>query len=65
MTNREIIKVLRNMEVDTQYAFQLGLKVFGGKDYTHEELADLRKVGEDILDEVKVWLAAIPNTPLQ
>lgn len=64
MTNREAIKVLRDMEVDTQYAFQLGLKVFG-KDYTPEEVADLRKVGEDILEEVKTWLSMIPNTPLQ
>lgn len=65
MTNREAIKVLRDMEVDTQYAFQLGLKVFGGKEYTPEEVADLKKVGEDILEEVKTWLALIPNLPLQ
>lgn len=59
MSNREAIKKLQEMIVDAQYAQQLGIRVFNGQ-ASAEEMNDLRKVGEDILEEVKTWLALIP-----
>lgn len=59
MTNRDAIKKLQNMIVDSQYAQQLGIKFFNGQ-ASDEEIKDLRKAGEDILEEVKTWLALIP-----
>ena len=59
MSNREAIKKLNDMIVDSQFAQQLGIKVFNGQ-ASAEEMNDLRKAGEDILEEVKTWLALIP-----
>ena len=59
MSNREAIKKLNDMIVDSQYAQQLGIKVFNGQ-ASAEEMNDLRKVGEDILEEVKIWLTLVP-----
>jgi|JI61114C2RNA_FD_contig_31_5210345_length_417_multi_1_in_0_out_0_2 hypothetical protein len=59
MVNREAIKKLQDMIVDSQYAQQLGMKVFNGQAST-EEMNDLRKAGEDILEEVKTWLELVP-----
>ena len=59
MSNREAIKKLQDMIVDSQFAQQLGIKVFNGQ-ASAEEINDLRKAGEDILEEVKTWLALIP-----
>ena len=60
MSDRNAIKKLQEMIVDTQYAQQLGVKVFNGQ-ASIEETNELRKAGEDILEEVKTWLAAIPG----
>jgi hypothetical protein len=59
MSNRDAIKKLQEMIVDTQYAQQLGLKVFNGQ-ASADEINELRSAGEDILEEVRIWLAAIP-----
>lgn len=59
MSNREAIKKLQDMIVDSQYAQQLGIKVFNGQ-ASVEEINELRSAGEDILEEVKTWLALIP-----
>lgn len=59
MSNREAIKKLQEMIVDSQYAQQLGIKVFNGQ-ASADEINELRCAGEDILEEVKTWLALIP-----
>lgn len=59
MSNREAIKKLQEMIVDSQYAQQLGIKVFNGQ-ANSDEINELRKAGQDILEEVNTWLALIP-----
>lgn len=59
MSNREAIKKLQEMIVDSQYAQQLGIKVFNGQANV-DEINELKKAGDDILEEVKTWLALIP-----
>lgn len=59
MSNREAIKKLQEMIVDSQYAQQLGIKVFNGQ-ANNDEINELRKAGQDILEEVNTWLALMP-----
>ena len=64
-SNREVIKNLSNLNVDCQYAYQVGLQVFnynGQNPEEHQELcADLRKVCADITIELESITSSIPN----
>ena len=57
--NRDAIKKLNDMIVDSQFAQQMGVKVFNGQ-ATHEECAELQKAAEDLISAIKVWKEAIP-----
>lgn len=59
MINREAIKKLNDMIVDSQYAQQLGIKVFNGQ-ASPAECNELREAGNDLLSEIQTWMALIP-----
>lgn len=60
MIKRDAIKKLNDMLVDSQAAQHLGIKVFNGQgnEAEHEEL---RKVGQDLLSAINIWIAEIPT----
>ena len=57
--NRDAIKKLNDMIVDSQFAQQMGIKVFNGQ-ATPAECAELKKTAEDLLSAINVWKEAIP-----
>lgn len=62
MINRDAIKKLNDMLVDTQYAQQMGIKVFNGQ-ASQQECDDLKICAQDLISAIQVWLSAIPQHP--
>jgi hypothetical protein len=64
-SNRDAIKNLSALQVDAQFAYQAGVKVFNSSDLSikdYKELCDnFRKVCDDILKEVEFLKNLIPN----
>lgn len=60
MIKRDAIKKLNDMLVDSQAAQHLGIKVFNGQG-TQDDHDELKKVGEDLLAAITIWLAEIPQ----
>lgn len=64
-SNREVLKNLSNLNVDCQYAYQLGLQVFnytGKNPDEYEELCvNLKKVCDDIKIELESVTSLIPG----
>lgn len=64
MINRDAIKKLNDMIVDSQYAQQLGIKVFNGQGNPDDWL-QLQNVANDLITEIQIWKALIPNEIIQ
>jgi hypothetical protein len=64
-SNREVIKNLSNLNVDCQYAYQVGLQVFsynGQNPEEHKELCvNFKKVCDDIKVELESVTSLIPS----
>lgn len=60
MINRDAIKKLNDMIVDSQYAQQLGIKVFNGQG-TVEEHVQLNTIATDLLSAIQIWKDLIPT----
>lgn len=54
MINRDAIKKLNDMTVDSQYAQQLGIKVFNGQ-ANAVECSQLQDVAEDLIESINAW----------
>lgn len=60
MINRDAIKKLNDMIVDSQYAQQLGIKVFNGQG-SPEEHIQLTAIATDLLSAIQIWKDLIPT----
>ncbi len=60
MIKREAIKKLNEMIVDSQYAQQLGIRVFNGQS-TPDERHELKILAHDLITSIQIWEKEIPN----
>lgn len=61
MIKRDAIKKLNDILVDSQAAQHLGIKVFNGQG-SQDECDELKKVGEDLIAAINIWMAEIPQS---
>ena len=61
-SNREVIKNLSNLNVDCQYAYQIGLQVFNYNGKGTEEYKELCTNLKKVCEDIKVQLESITSS---